>query len=194
VVSCKFSNKYRGQYGLITLQDNDTKLKKPYKKLQQYTWISLDIDPIKSGVHCFRIKVRGRNGFMYMGLHRDIKNASDSYEDTQSCGAEIFSWYKSDTEKEVKYDKTFEKCRDKRKLSWDMMITLNNNEQTLKFRQNIGDIDKEMTVPILSGDAEWIPYFILFAGGYHQQKYNDTSMKIYKIDPKLFGKNDNFKE
>ena len=54
---CKFSDKYRGQYGLITLQDNNQKLKKAYKKVQQYTWIALDIDPIKSGVHCFRVKV-----------------------------------------------------------------------------------------------------------------------------------------
>ena len=75
-----------------------------------------------------------------------------------------------------------------------MMITLNDNEQTLKFRQIIGDINKEMTVPILSGYAGWIPYFILFAGGHHQQRYNDTTMRVYKIDPKLFGKSDNFKE
>ena len=69
-----------------------------------------------------------------------------------------------------------------------MIITLNDNEQTLKLRQNSSNTDKEMVIPIISDGQEWTPYFILFAGGNRRQRYDDTSIRVYKIDPNLFGK------
>ena len=59
ITACRFSNVYRGRHGLITLKDDNTVLKKAYRKQPNiYTFIALDIDPITTGTHCFRIKVK----------------------------------------------------------------------------------------------------------------------------------------
>ena len=77
-----------------------------------------------------------------------------------------------------------------------MMITLKDNERSLKIRQNFdGNQNKQMIIPILTENAGWTPYFILFAGGHHPDKYMDTTLRVYKIDPKVFGRDQhNYKE
>jgi len=187
---CKFSDRYRSNEGILSLNDDKTTLSKPYKNSQQYSFIALDIDPIRNGVHCFRIKVSGRNSFAYFGIHNDIRNASVAYDDKQSCGANIFSWHKSDTQENVNYHKLFEREKQKKSLIWDMLVTLNEYENSLRFTVVDGE-KKEISIAILTKNANWTPHFILFAGGRHSNRYGDTKIKVYKIDPKLFGQKNN---
>jgi len=184
---CKFSDRYRGQFGLLSLNDDKSVLSKPYQQSQQYSFIALDVNPLKNGVHCFKIKVVGQNSFAYFGIHDDVRKASDDYNDKESCGANIFSWHKSDTKDKVTYDDTFESAKKKRSITWHMMVTLSDDgENSLKFTIANGR-KKEMTVPILTPNGNWTPYFIFFAGGVHSSKYKDTKVQVFKIDHKLFG-------
>eukprot|EP01084_Bolivina_argentea_P318388 552138_1 len=190
---CKFSEKYRSDNGLLSLNNDKTVLTKPYKKSQEYSFIALDEEPLSNGIHCYRIKVVGRNSFAYFGIHNDIKNASISYDDKNSCGTNIFSWHKSDTNSDVIYDKIFEDAKEQSELTWDMLIILSDDGMVLKF--NLVGTDKEISIPILTKNKSWTPHFIFYAGGHRRTKYRDTKVEVFKMDNELFGKEiDEFQE
>eukprot|EP01084_Bolivina_argentea_P297096 511764_1 len=200
---CQFSDKYRSHFGRFSLNDDRTILSKPLltkdiSAQARYCCASLDIKPIKSGIHCFRIKMVGKNAWMYVGIHCNISGfagnmiAAPSYYtilDTKSCGAEILGgeFYRSDTcGKQIPHNWRPKVVSENNCNSaiFDVMITLSNNKQTLCFI-NVGEEQSNALVfPIWTKNVGWIPHFILYSA----MDYPTLKLQVAKIDAKSFGK------
>ena len=81
IIPISFSNKYKSNYNIIKLIDNNKAIQKSYVNVDKYPYIALDIEPMSDGIHCFRITINGKNDWAIIGIHCDIKNASKDYYD-----------------------------------------------------------------------------------------------------------------
>eukprot|EP00485_Elphidium_margaritaceum_P008257 CAMPEP_0202688422 /NCGR_PEP_ID=MMETSP1385-20130828/3938_1 /ASSEMBLY_ACC=CAM_ASM_000861 /TAXON_ID=933848 /ORGANISM="Elphidium margaritaceum" /LENGTH=453 /DNA_ID=CAMNT_0049343399 /DNA_START=18 /DNA_END=1379 /DNA_ORIENTATION=+ len=158
---------------------------------QKHAWVSIDMKPIRSGVHCFRVKIRGRNGFLWLGVRSNAnKNIHDldDYNDVRTfCGGNIFSWYRSDADEETHYVDMFAEDAKDSRADWDLLLTLTAKEQSLKIKRVDDTANRELVIPIQTLDTAWTPHAILFAGGNNDKAYSASNVRMHRLRTECYG-------
>ena len=108
--------------------------------------------------------------------------------------ANIAGYHKSDTTTKVEWRS--ECCQsyngDEQNLIWDMMVNLEDKSKKLEFiivkkpkkPKKPSERNDNFSLPILSKNGQWIPYFIMYVSAI----YKNTTMTVSKIHHEYFGK------
>ena len=181
-----FSKEYKGKDCLVLLED-DTKLmhQPPRPECMKHRHALIDIEPLKEGVHCFRVAVYnpGQTDQIFWGF-------SERWHFSGACftGNTVTAWGQVSNGWSRRQGK-FEECdgfqMDKNKIRYQIDMLLNCDEGTLAMgpvfdkdlEKSSGDVNKlvGMSEDIMNGV---VPHFSVYKDG--------TCIQVAYISPDLF--------